>query len=781
MTDPLSPVTWASRTPNFDALSGSSPALHLSGPSASSLYGSDGYEPLPPGRWEVPFHGNCPRCHHYHRAVQIHINVTSDSRHVNYIHCEHCQNRWAAFGGRNSTRVSLLSTTTNELDPVHEEVRYSFYDIVKMATAKAAIGALREQSHPGPSRQPTHGLPFDSEVHTSLACQEPHKPAPQTEHGSKIEASQKQKCRDSTASPAVQQAIAARGRSSTGRLFSKIKVKLGINFGWLHRRRKEQTVSSSNPPAMTPRQFQKSSVKLAPPTSLGLLMADEPDSRHQMHSISSPNEAVIPDSPGNRRIRLYEVVDFIRSLDKTVLDSLTDSEREQWMRKAYAEFKARRNRKPLLLSPVVETNCTEPLSLRRERLGRYSSELFGAGAHAEGFEAVALRRRNSLAISAHSVPEYSLITSLSTPGPLQRFQSRGSQRPQSLCSGRRSLSRSRAQSLCSVRPQSRRSTRSQSLRRPRSPSLRSIRSQSLRNGRQRSFLPRTRQVVRRSFESLLHGAGGSTLSMRAQRSSRMSQDTTLYGSVTTLVNNWLDTSLPPESNSPADDIGSTPIGASHADYDLLPPVVDSRSTTSPERDTVGASVAQSWTSILRPDTTNESASSPFDPITLQDQAPVDTQMTPTLLLRHNETTDSIIDTPYLTAESSSQDLATKSPSGSMPEDENLLVGLEEYNVQGHGAGSRANHDGAASYSFQGHDDGAPDQGEGSRPKRSRRHQSDDNEDNDKHKRKRKQRHIPGREEPPTETFACPFPKQDPLGNTRCWGFAFETDRFCDLR
>jgi len=55
--------------------------------------GNGDYYPLPPGRWIIPFRGNCPRCNHYHSTTQI---VTLDAQ-VYRVKCEKCKESWAHF------------------------------------------------------------------------------------------------------------------------------------------------------------------------------------------------------------------------------------------------------------------------------------------------------------------------------------------------------------------------------------------------------------------------------------------------------------------------------------------------------------------------------------------------------------------------------------------------------------------------------------------------------------------------------------------------------------
>ena len=70
---------------------------------------------ISPGYYTLPIHGNCPRCHHRHRAANI--RISRDSGRVSRVNCEKCGGRWLSFGGPNATSISLLSSQTIDIDP----------------------------------------------------------------------------------------------------------------------------------------------------------------------------------------------------------------------------------------------------------------------------------------------------------------------------------------------------------------------------------------------------------------------------------------------------------------------------------------------------------------------------------------------------------------------------------------------------------------------------------------------------------------------------------------
>jgi hypothetical protein len=136
----------------------------------SSTSSKGAYRRLPEGRWILDFHGNCPRCHHHHDSVQVKVKVSKNTDHTSWVHCEECNAKWAAFGARNGTTISLLSTTTTTPDPVEEGVRHSLSEVVKMAMTASALGILAEQPSHASSRQSSEMEPAGRRLHTVCWC-----------------------------------------------------------------------------------------------------------------------------------------------------------------------------------------------------------------------------------------------------------------------------------------------------------------------------------------------------------------------------------------------------------------------------------------------------------------------------------------------------------------------------------------------------------------------------------------------------------------------------------
>ncbi|KAF2873947.1 hypothetical protein BDV95DRAFT_317228 [Massariosphaeria phaeospora] len=131
-----------------------------------STASSSKYIPIPPGHYILPFHGSCPRCHHYHKAVEIRIKIHEDPSRTSHIHCEACQAKWLSFGGHN-TCISLLSTQTAELDHVEQDFRSGLVDVVRSATGPTSLSSVPEILS---SRAPSHEHPL--RAHSSSAGQD---------------------------------------------------------------------------------------------------------------------------------------------------------------------------------------------------------------------------------------------------------------------------------------------------------------------------------------------------------------------------------------------------------------------------------------------------------------------------------------------------------------------------------------------------------------------------------------------------------------------------------
>ncbi|KAF2735653.1 hypothetical protein EJ04DRAFT_511607 [Polyplosphaeria fusca] len=95
---------------------------------------------MPSGLYELPIHGNCPTCRHRHRAALVKVRM-SRSR-IGHVRCEQCRRKWIAFGdpNPNATCTSLLSSMTNEPDPIEMDFRSTLYEMVR---SLSAVGSPR--------------------------------------------------------------------------------------------------------------------------------------------------------------------------------------------------------------------------------------------------------------------------------------------------------------------------------------------------------------------------------------------------------------------------------------------------------------------------------------------------------------------------------------------------------------------------------------------------------------------------------------------------------------
>jgi hypothetical protein len=500
MADQRSDVVGDHQSLEHVAAYGLTQASNPSGHGSTQGDGGEIYKPLPVGCWRIPFHGNCPRCHHYHKAVEIKVKVTSNPSRVSYVHCEHCNDKWAAFGGRNSTKVSLLSTATSDPDPIEEGVRYSLIDIVNMVTERARLSGSKGSSLLTASRYPS------TDAHAKNG-NPPFSPRPiahrstlGTEDVQPSEAAQQYQLLRSARTSSTKHDTAEKHRSSVLQSLSRMKVKVTGHFRTLHRGTEPDHGRLSPQPRMTGRQFDKSPVRApAVPNSFNTLAEELPvtvPSREgpRQQETATPETSEV--SVAHPTTRLAEVVAFIRDLDKPRLESMGEEERDKWMRATYTNFKARNRRLtgPLPLSSITESSVANEFSHPLRQFNRRSAEVRGIGAHAEGLESVRLSfNRNSLAFS-------DLMDDSSAPED--------------------SIGRSTPQNT--VRPTS------QHLRRVLDPEIPSG-----------PPSPRRRyHSGRGSFDSRMHRRVGSTSSLRAQLGTLSQGSITVYGSSTTLDRLW---------------------------------------------------------------------------------------------------------------------------------------------------------------------------------------------------------------------------------------------------
>ncbi|KAF2715773.1 hypothetical protein K504DRAFT_34883 [Pleomassaria siparia CBS 279.74] len=101
-----------------------------------------------PGLYLLHLHGNCPRCHHRHKAAAIEFRITGDQ--ASPINCEKCGSPWLAVGG-NNTSWSLLSAQTIELDAIETSFRSTLVAKVKSLTT-GGLASVPELPSGGTSR-----------------------------------------------------------------------------------------------------------------------------------------------------------------------------------------------------------------------------------------------------------------------------------------------------------------------------------------------------------------------------------------------------------------------------------------------------------------------------------------------------------------------------------------------------------------------------------------------------------------------------------------------------
>ncbi|KAF2034074.1 hypothetical protein EK21DRAFT_85869 [Setomelanomma holmii] len=317
---------------------------------------SELYPPIPFGRWTLPFHGNCPRCRHYHKAVLVKVNLRPDPKQVSYVRCEKCKEKWAAFGGRSATQISLLSDTTTEPDQMEKELKYSLIEMVRAATNVASLGAIAEPPTQGPSHEPSTTSPEAEQANTNRV----------EEHESLHHDDLDQLPRVCTY-PTVEVANEANIRSRPFQLASKLRRSVSARLSQPHREVLRKFLPGSSRNKISARKLEKSPVRVppaaTPPAVVSSFDASEPVSSREIatdHHVTAPSVTDFA-LPGPSELHT-EVVAYIQTLDTSTLPSMSEHERASWMREIYTAFKARQKGQAKLLgySKVVETSAQQP-------------------------------------------------------------------------------------------------------------------------------------------------------------------------------------------------------------------------------------------------------------------------------------------------------------------------------------------------------------------------------------------------------------------------------------
>jgi hypothetical protein len=406
----------------------------LSRQDTASSAGSNEYRPMLPGHWLLNFHGSCPRCHHQHNAVNIRVDVSRDPRKVSKVTCERCQQNWLAFGGRNSTRISLLSTTTTNPDVVESEVRNALISMVKSATAIASPILTDIPETPFNDRANEYAGP--SRVNSVL------RPVPAT--------SMPISGRVSFHVPATRNSQDAYTTISTSRTKPQFSIfrrsSLRRMFGFT----KEQMVSAK---AMGKRPVEEFG------TSANSPFVHSPIQAQTDHELKASGRYETPLTRPTARSE--ETSNFVAGLKNESLDTMDKMELVHWMRGKITEFKSHRVASPSSTnSPTVDTRSrttqTELPPIPPTRLAHRSSiDLLGLGSHLGHFDRVwdwasdITHRSRSISISERTSEAITIVNEDTTfPSGIRNswheFVNRerrgsGSPRPPSMHRARRSL------------------------------------------------------------------------------------------------------------------------------------------------------------------------------------------------------------------------------------------------------------------------------------------------------------------------------------------------------
>jgi hypothetical protein len=359
----------------------------LSRRDTASSSGSGPYEPVPTGRWLLDFHGSCPRCHHQHNAVQIKINVSKDASKVSRIRCEECKEDWVAFGGRNTTRISLLSTTTIKPDPVEKEVRQTLINMVKAATAIASpfLAGIPETTSSDAPGHPTVQRSSDTRI-------QPLSPLANTARVSfQVPIRHKQPDRPvSSTKPAPDDSNDDSLQRSASAL--KRKVTAGIS-SFFRRASLEQKRGMSQSSPATKKIARDRPGEVISPEEIPATAEPAPVLLTSMEGHTSQGillEQV--DATSNVPSRRVEANDFIAGLGSDPVSAMNEAERIGWARKKLTEFKAGRNIVAPLAPPSMVDSSTQvfinelpPVSYLRP-WQRRSLEFLGLGSHLGYFD-----------------------------------------------------------------------------------------------------------------------------------------------------------------------------------------------------------------------------------------------------------------------------------------------------------------------------------------------------------------------------------------------------------
>ncbi|KAF2271879.1 uncharacterized protein EI97DRAFT_242028 [Westerdykella ornata] len=394
---------------------------------------NQGPVPMPAGVYTLPIHGNCPRCHHYHAAVSISVRVSSDPRRVSHVYCERCREKWLAFGGTGSTRMSLLSTRTMEPDIVERRFRYAIVDMVRSVTSLASSTALSrvpEVPSRGPSRRHSGNFSDVDGVEVQSPAIPHGRPSPQHQHP------HQNRLLPQDGSRTTWLNIGNRTRLQAYLSFQRIKKKVNgqleklRNYDtkqlllWRKHRHEVSAFEAETTQIKTPA-LESSG---PPRVELSLL---EPLHVEEIPPTSGPRSTDGPPPASSGPTSSLEQVPLDR-VEQEMLRSMTKEQRIGWIRGQLTEFKyrhasniARRRTSSSLNPSVTDSDDIEilppapspPLFPRQLSYRRYSDDVLLTGSHLMGFEAGELFYESRRFSIGSTTRLSQAVTAVSSDGP----------------------------------------------------------------------------------------------------------------------------------------------------------------------------------------------------------------------------------------------------------------------------------------------------------------------------------------------------------------------------
>ncbi|KAF2194633.1 hypothetical protein K469DRAFT_686635 [Zopfia rhizophila CBS 207.26] len=391
----------------------------LSGPPSpiSSMLRRDTASTNNSGSYYFPIHGKCPRCQHHHTAATI--RILKDLTRVSHVPCERCGEKWLAFGGGSSTRLSLLSTQTTEPDPVEKSVRTELVEMVRSLGPPEALTPVPESpASRAPSREPAF-RPTNERID-----QEGNRPSTaNAKPGSSDQADIPQTAADSkdatppsaAPDPSTQGAVPKTHVKQFRALIAYLKRNLGKRFPGMKRIHFARPIRSRRKQKGSSKSQEKRPVT-QPPDSNENLNAER--HTHPLSPRDAPSLTQTgPSEENNEATRQTGQTDTpipnnVSSDEKEMLRNMSHEQRAAWLRGRFSDLKCRCRQDCYCRLSQRPTSSMAPANASSTRHNpspdslqptfqdiarrRHSDELVGLGSH---FEGITIHPQRPLSIS----------------------------------------------------------------------------------------------------------------------------------------------------------------------------------------------------------------------------------------------------------------------------------------------------------------------------------------------------------------------------------------------